>query len=78
MVITLAKWDAVKEDKVEEEKKKGSDEGDKENQDKVIEETNESEMLVLRRALSSQSRENEEQRENIFHSRCTIQGKYVR
>ena len=32
-------------------------------------------MLVLRRALSSQRSEKEEQRENIFQSRCTVEGK---
>jgi len=32
-------------------------------------------MLALRRAFSSQTSEREEQRENIFHSRCIAQGK---
>ena len=32
-------------------------------------------MLVLRRALSSRKGDQDEQRENIFHSRCTVQGK---
>jgi len=41
----------------------------------VIAEADEGEMLLLRRALSSEQSEKEEQRENIFHSRCTVQGK---
>jgi len=32
-------------------------------------------MLVLRRVLSGQIGVKDEQRENIFHSRCTVQGK---
>ena len=41
----------------------------------MIAEADEGEMLLLRRALSSEQSEKEEQRENIFHSRCTVQGK---
>ena len=66
-VITLAEWDAVKEEVVEEEKEKDI-ESPKEEEEEVITEANEGEMLVLRRALNSQRSENEEQRENIFHS----------
>ena len=40
-----------------------------------MEEADEGELLVLRRTLSSLKGDKEEQRENIFHSRCTIQGK---
>ena len=32
-------------------------------------------MLVLFQALSTQKSKKDEQRENIFHSRCTFQGK---
>ncbi|KAG8490723.1 hypothetical protein CXB51_013780 [Gossypium anomalum] len=32
-------------------------------------------LLVVKRSLSIQSPENEQQRENIFHSRCQVQGK---
>jgi len=32
-------------------------------------------MVVLRRALSTQKSEKHEQRENMFHSQCTVQGK---
>ena len=35
----------------------------------------EGELLVIKRSLSLQGVENEQQRENIFHSRCQIQGK---
>lgn len=39
-----------------------------------MEEVDEGEMLVLRRALSG-LKTKEEQQENIFHFRCTVQGK---
>ena len=48
---------------------------EEENQEEVEEEANEGEMLVLRRVLSGQMGAKDEQRENIFHSRCTVQGK---
>ena len=67
---SLAEWDAVKEEVVEE-----SIEIPKKEEEEVIAEADEGEMLVLRRALSSQKGGQEEQRENIFHSRCTVQGK---
>jgi len=34
----------------------------------------EGELLVFRRALSGLKGDKEEQRENIFHSRCMVQG----
>ena len=46
-----------------------------ESQEAVVEEADEGELLVLRRALSSLKGDKEEQRENIFHSKCTVQGK---
>ena len=42
-----------------------------EDQDEVVEEADEGEMLVLRRALSW-LKTKEEQRENIFHSRFAL------
>ena len=48
-----------------------------ENQEEVEDEANEGDMLVLKRALSIQKGEKEEQRENIFHSRCTMKDKCV-
>jgi len=47
----------------------------KETQDEVIEEADEAELLVLRRVLSNQKGAKDEQRENIFHTWCTTQGK---
>jgi len=52
-VITLAEWEVVKEDNLEEEKEEGVDGEGEETQEEVIEEADEGEMLVLRRALSS-------------------------
>jgi len=46
-----------------------------ESQVKVEEEADEGEMLVLRRALSG-LKTKKEQQENIFHSQCTVQGKF--
>jgi len=46
-------------------------------QEKVVEDADEGELLVLRRALSGIKGDKEEQWENIFHSRCTGQGKSV-
>jgi len=46
-----------------------------EDQEEVVKEANDGELLVLRRALSSLKGDKEEQRENIFHSRCMVQGK---
>ena len=41
----------------------------------VVEEVNEGKLLVLRRALSVLKGNKEEQRENIFHLKCIVQGK---
>jgi len=65
-VITLAEWDAVKEEVAEEEKEE-SVEATEEEEEVIIAEVDEGEMLVLRRALSSQKGEQEAQQENIFH-----------
>jgi len=51
-VITLAEWDAVKEEVAEEEKEE-SVEATEEEEEEIIAEADEGEMLVLRRALSS-------------------------
>jgi len=45
-----------------------------EDSEEIVEEADKAEMLVVRRALSG-LKTKEEQRENIFHSRCTAQGK---
>jgi len=47
----------------------------KETQEEVVEEADEGELLVLRRVLSNQRGVKDEQRENIFHTRCTVQEK---
>jgi len=48
---------------------------EEEEQEQVIEAADEGEMLVLRRVLSNPHAVEDEQRENIFHSRCTFEGK---
>ena len=40
-----------------------------------MENADEGEMLVIRRVLSNQRVAKDEQRETIFHSRCTVQAK---
>ena len=50
--------------------------GDEEEcQEECLAELHEGEMLILRQVLSNQRSEKDKQRENIFHSRCTFQGK---
>jgi len=65
----LAEWEAKK--------KEEDDRGIclVEEQEEVIEEADEGELLVLIRPLSNLKGAKEEQRENIFHSRCMVQGK---
>jgi len=46
-----------------------------EEQEEEVEEADEGELLVLRRTLGGLKSDKEEQRENIFHSRCTVHGK---
>jgi len=69
-VITLAEWEYIKED----DEKEGREESmeDEESPKEEVTRADEGEMLVLRRALSTQKSEKDEQRENIFHSRCTV------
>ncbi|XP_052487981.1 uncharacterized protein LOC128041720 [Gossypium raimondii] len=60
-----------------------SEEEDDEEPDEMVEKEEEDELeyavdgeiLVIKRSLSLQSVENEQQRENIFHTRCHVQGK---
>jgi len=52
-VITLAEWDAAKEEVAEEEKEE-SVEATKQEEEEFITKADKGEMLVLRRALSSQ------------------------
>jgi len=67
----LTEWEANKE----EEKEEAREVCLMEEQEEVVEEVDEGELLVLRRALSNLKGDKEERRENIFHSRCTVQGK---
>lgn len=45
---------------------------EEEDREEMIVEPDEGEMLVIKRALNVQRSAKDEQRENIFHSRCTI------
>jgi len=74
-VITLAEWSAMKEALEEVEKEDDFKDELEETQEEAVEETDEGEFLVLRSVLSNQKRVKDEQRENIFHSRCIVQGK---
>jgi len=66
-----AKWRVVDEQELGE-KIEGESEGNlEENIEEIKEEADEGEMLVLRRVLNAQKRAKDEQRENIFHTRCT-------
>jgi len=65
----------VAKEEVAEEEKEEPVETLEEEDEEVVAEADEGELLVLRRALNSQKGDLEEQRENIFHSRCTVQGK---
>ena len=67
----MAEWETNKEEEEEE----GREICLMDEQEAVVEEANEEELLVLRRALSGLKGAEEDQRENIFHSRCTVQGK---
>jgi len=74
-VITFAEWEAVKVIEIEEENGEDMVDHQEENQEEVEEEADEGEMLVLMRVLSGQKGAKDEQRENILHFRCTVQGK---
>jgi len=64
----------VKEDEKEEEKEETVEE-EGESPEEEVTGADEGEMLVLHLALSTKKSEKEEHRENIFNSRCTVQGK---
>jgi len=63
--------------KEEFEKKEKEDEYENELEEthEVVEGADEGELPVLRRVLSNHKGEKDEQRENIFHSSCTVNGK---
>ena len=65
---------------MDEQEKEGEIEGEteeehEEGQEEVEDDADEGEMLVLRRVLNGQKSTKDEQRENIFYTRCTVQGK---
>jgi len=66
-IVSLAEWQANKEEEEEEARVLCLRE---EEQEEVVAEADEGELLVLRRTLSGLKGDKEEQRENIFHSRC--------
>ena len=75
MVITLVEYQALEQAEFGEE---GSDKEVHlmEMEEEYVEEADEGELLVLRRALSGHKVQNhKEQRENIFHTRCTVNGR---
>jgi len=71
-VSTLAEWTTVMDDFEEEEKECESEPELKETQVEVVEDADEGDPFVLRRVLSTQSGVKDEQRKNIFHTRCTV------
>ena len=65
---------------MDEQEQEGELEGESEGnlevrQEEVEEEANAGEILGLRRVLNGQKGAKDEQREDIFHTRCTVQGK---
>ena len=69
----MVEWEASKEEEEKEDQMLCLREED---QEEVVEEADEGE-LVFRRTLSGLKSDKEEQRENIFHSRCTVKGRCV-
>ena len=68
-IVSLAEWEANKEEEEEEDRLLCVKEEILE--EEVVEEADEGELLVIRRTLSNLKGNQEDQRENIFHSRCT-------
>ena len=52
-----------------------SDDDKEESEEEIVEEADSGNMLVIRRVLHAQVGQGEEQRENLFQTRCTIKGK---
>ena len=63
------------EESIEEEDEPESDEMAAEQEEEIVEEADCGSMLVLRRALHTQISPQEDQRLNIFQTRCTINNK---
>jgi len=69
---------AMKKEDLEEEKEEGVDIEGVETQEEVIEEADEGEMSLLRRALGSQRSEKEEQREHLsFSMYCSGESMFI-
>ena len=62
----------MKEDEIEEEKEEDVVVDQEKKQKEVEEEADEGKTLVISRVLSGQKGAKDEQRENIFHSKCTV------
>ena len=73
-MITLAEWESIKEQEIEEEKEEDVEGDLEETQEDIEEDAAEG---VLRRLLNGQKGAKDEQKENIFHSRCTFKGRFV-
>ena len=74
-MVTLAEWEAIEgefTEEKEEEKKEDVEEDLNEAQEEFAENADEGQMLVIRRVMSTQRVAKDEQRENIFHSRCIV------
>jgi len=75
-VVTLREFQEFKEVEIEEEEENENAALLNDCKEECVEEADEGELLVLRRSLSGIKGSNhEEQRENIFHTRCTINGR---
>ena len=75
-VVTLAEYHATCEELDDENDEEERELLMTEGLEEVEEGPDEGEMLVIRRALSGIASQNDmEQRENIFHTRCTVKGK---
>ena len=72
-VVTLAEYEAFQVEKEEQRKDLCLVEG----MEQVVEEANKGELPNLGRALSGLQGHESEQRQNIFHSRCTNKGEGV-
>ena len=73
-ILTLKEIEAI-EEAFQEESNEEESEDEEESEKEVIEEADDGELLVLKRVLHAQVNSQDEQRENLFHTRCTVKGK---
>ena len=74
-MVTLAEWEATEgefAEEKEEEMEEDVEEDPEETQEEFAKNADEGEMLVIQRVMSTQRVAKDEQRENIFHSRCIV------